>query len=104
MLYLKRRHVLYLFAVLLVAALAGPDLLARAGGGGDFSGGDNGGGGGDGWGVIIYLLIRVILELPFPLNVIVAGIIIAGFIIFTRVAKKKVKAQSILNKLPAGMK
>ncbi|HOD14581.1 MAG TPA: TIM44-like domain-containing protein [Spirochaetota bacterium] len=102
MLYLKRRHVLYLFAVLLVAALAGPDLLARAGGGGDFSGGDNGGGGGDGWGVIIYLLIRVILELPFPLNVIVAGIIIAGFIIFTRVAKKKVKAQSILNKLPAG--
>lgn len=102
MLNLKRRRFLFLLAVLLIAVLAAPDLLARAGGGGDFSGGDNGGGGGDGWGVIIYLIIRVILELPFPLNVIVAGIIIAGFVIFTRVAKKKVKAQSILNKLPAG--
>ncbi len=103
MLYLKRRHLFFLFALLSLAMIAGPDLLARAGGGGDFSGGgDNGGGGGDGGGMIVYLVIRIILSLPFPLNVIVAGIIIGGFIIFTRVAKKKVKAQSILNKLPAG--
>lgn len=102
MLDLKKRRFFFLLAVLLLVICAGPDLLGRAGGGGDFGGGDSGGGGGDGGAIIIYLIIRVILELPFPLNVIVVGIIIAGFAVFSYVTKKKVKAQTILNKLPTG--
>jgi predicted lipid-binding transport protein (Tim44 family) len=103
MLYLKKRHLLLLLAILSIFLLAEPDLLSRAGGGGgDSGGGGNGGGGGDGGGMIVYLVIRIIMELPFPWNLVVAGIIVAGFVIFSRMAKKKVKAQTILNKLPTG--
>lgn len=89
-------------AALILCALLVPagDLLARAGGAGGGDGG--GGGGGDGLDVLIYLLIRVIIELPFPANVIVGGILVAGFIIVSRYSKKKFKAQTILNRLPSG--
>lgn len=79
-------------ALILVATFA----FARAGG----AGGSRSGGGGSGEGVIflIWMLIRVIIYLPFPLNIIVAGLII----VIALVVRKKMKQQTVLNKLPAG--
>ena len=98
-----RKSALIIIILIAVIYLLGiSDLFARAGGGGDFGSGNGGGGGGDGLGTLIYILIRVIIQLPFPLNIIVASVIIVGFIVISRVSAKKVKAQSILNKLPSG--
>ncbi|MBP7586015.1 MAG: TIM44-like domain-containing protein, partial [Spirochaetes bacterium] len=95
-----RKIALLLLIACLALLFAGhEDLLARAGGAG---GSDSGGGGGDGIGTLIYILIRVIIELPFPMNVIVSGVILVGFIIVSRMTKKKVQAQTILNQLPTG--
>lgn len=96
-----RKSALLILLVCLAVILFGHgELLGRAGGAGDFGGGD--GGGSDGIGTLIYIIIRIIIELPFPMNVIVSGVIIAGFIIVSRMTKKKVQAQSVLNRLPTG--
>jgi uncharacterized Zn finger protein (UPF0148 family)/preprotein translocase subunit YajC len=107
---------LILFFAAVFLLFAAPELIARAGGaGGDIGGGgvgggssggssSGGGGGGDGEGIVILIqmLIRVILMLPYPANIIVAAGIIIVFLIFSYQTKKKFKAQTILNRLPAG--
>lgn len=88
--------------ILLTAALAFivTDLYARAGG----AGGDSGGGGGDGGDILylVYVIIQILIELPFPLNIIVAGIIVGGFVISAIYTKKAVKQKTIFNQLPTG--
>ncbi len=96
----KRTTSTFIFLVILIIALMSSALFARAGGGGDFGGG--GDGGGEGLGTLIYILIRVIIELPFPANIIVGGGITVGFLIVTRTTQKKIKEQTILNQLPSG--
>lgn len=96
----KHRTFLILSILLLFFAFLTTALLARAGGGGDFGGG--GDGGGEGLGTLIYILIRIIIELPFPFNLIVGGGVTIGFIIVTRMSQKKIKEQTILNQLPTG--
>ncbi len=95
---IKRRYQL-IAIICLVSLFTAAVLFARAGGAGD-SGGDSSGG--DGIGFLIYLVVRIIISLPFPLNIIVSGIVIGGFVIFSYIAKKKVKAQTIYNQLPTG--
>ena len=97
---MKRRHrlILLLSIVLVFTAVI---LMARAGGaGGDsFSGG---GGGDDGLGTLIYIIFRLLIELPFPINVIAIGIVLGGFALFSYISKKKIKEQTIYNQLPTG--
>lgn len=72
------------------------DVLARAGGAGgsSSSGGDSGGDGG-GAIMLIYYLVRLIFMLPFPLNIIVLGIIIvAAYFYF-----KNQKEDTVLNNI-----
>jgi len=83
---------------LLLLCVASIETFASAGGGGGgHSGGggsSGGGGGGDGAGVIIYLLFRLILALPFPLNVIVIVAIVVALYFY---AKNKGNASSFNN-------
>lgn len=85
-----------LFVMLILLLVVSTAVFARAGGGGGSS--RSGGGGGDGIGFLIYLIIRLVISLPFPLNLIVVGITIAGFFLYVR-AKQK---QSFYDKMPAG--
>lgn len=94
----RKRVLITALLVLLFLAFSISVIFARAGGGGDFGGGD----GGEGFGTLIYILIRVIIELPFPFNLIVGGGITVGFIIVSRMSQKKLKEQTILNQLPTG--
>ncbi len=85
-----------LFILIFVSSL---NIFAAAGGGGGgHSGGGSGGDGGDGGAIIylIYWLIRLILMLPFPINIIVLAIII--FFIYK--ASKSYQAVSGLNSIP----
>ena len=84
--------ILLLFISISVWASAG------GGGGGHSGGGGSGGGGGDGGAIIylVYWLIRLIFMLPFPINIIVLGIII--FVIYK--ASKSYQAVSGLNNIP----
>ncbi|MCX7680171.1 MAG: TIM44-like domain-containing protein [Spirochaetes bacterium] len=93
----KKRGIV--FSVLIIIAFFPVTIYARAGGGGDFSSGDSGG---EGIGTLIYILVRIIIELPFPFNVIVGSGVTVGFVIVTRLSQKKLKEQSILNQLPTG--
>ena len=80
---LKLNRPIVLLLLTGAALLICDDLLARAGGGGGFSGGGGGGGGssgGDGLGVIIYLLIRLIIEKPL-IGIPLAIMVIVGFIL-----------------------
>ncbi|HPS58073.1 MAG TPA: TIM44-like domain-containing protein [Spirochaetota bacterium] len=98
----KRRYHLIAF-LSLVAMFSAMIIYARAGGaGGDSGGGSGGDSGGDGIGFLIYLIIRLLIELPFPLNVISVSVLAGGFVIFSYVTKKKVKAQTVYNQLPTG--
>ncbi|HQO41207.1 MAG TPA: Tim44 domain-containing protein, partial [Spirochaetota bacterium] len=96
----RRSHLIALSVLALVFSCA--ILYARAGGAGGDSGGGSFGGDGDGLGFLIYLVIRMLVELPFPLNVIAVGVLVGGFMIFSYTAKKKVREQTIYNRLPAG--
>jgi predicted lipid-binding transport protein (Tim44 family) len=96
----QKTKLLFILSAAAVILLAAVVLYARAGGGGDFDSG--GGGGDDGIGFIIQIILWIVMELPFPWNLIVSGIIIAAFIIGSKMTAKKVKAQTILNRLPAG--
>ncbi len=105
--------------VIAVIAFIVTDLYARAGGaGGSSSGGSHSSGGssshsssggshgsgGDGGDAIflVLMLIRLFAALPFPLNIIVAGLIIGGFVVSSIYTKRKVKQQTIFNQLPTG--
>lgn len=102
--FTKRRYQLIAIISIIVVFTA-MVLFARAGGGG---GSDSGGGsgsssgGGDGIGFLIYLIIRLLIELPFPLNVISVGLLVGGFLLFSYKTKKKVREQTIYNQLPTG--
>ncbi len=101
MLWYTLRKNIKLFTLLFFAFITiAPDLFARAGGaGGDSSGG---GDGGDGIATLIYLILRIIIELPFPANVITAGVLLFIVYFMSRHARKKLKEQTILNQLPTG--
>jgi len=95
--------IIFKILVMLTIAFIFTDLYARAGGaGGDHSGG--GGSGGDsGEGLyIIFMIIRMLIALPFPLNVILVGLIIAGLAVSSIYTKRKVRQQTIFNQLPTG--
>ncbi len=77
--HMKRNKITKIFVIILLFLLfAGVEFLfARAGGGGSSSRSSGGGGGGLG---AIYLVFYLIQILPFPLNIIVIGIIV--FVLF----------------------
>lgn len=91
-----RKKILFFF-ILLVCNIASV-LAAAGGGGGGSSGGGDGGGSGDGGAIfyLIYMLFRLLMLLPFPINVIVLGVII--FVIYK--ASKTYQAVSGLNSIP----
>jgi predicted lipid-binding transport protein (Tim44 family) len=98
--FIKRRYplVTLIIAVILLTSVI---LFARAGGaGGEMDSG--GGGGDDGIIYLIYIIIRLLIELPFPLNIISVAFVIGGFVIFSYISKKKLKQQTIYNQLPTG--
>ncbi len=76
-----------------------PELLARAGGAGGSTAPSGGSGGGDGI-YIVFILIRVIAGLPFPMNIIAAVGIGGGFLVFSGLTRKKVREKSVLNRIP----
>jgi uncharacterized Zn finger protein (UPF0148 family) len=103
----------FITGILVIAAIAliAADLYARAGGAGGSSGGSGGGshgggshGGGDGGdgAYLILMLIRLLLALPFPINVIAVGIIVGGLVISSIYTKRSVQQKTILNQLPTG--
>lgn len=93
--HLKPKH----FFTLLLLLFISISVWASAGGGGGGHSGGGGSGGGDGGAIVylIYWLIRLIFMLPFPINIIVLGIII--FVIFK--ASKSYQAVSGLNSIPS---
>ncbi len=93
---MQKRSVLRWVLVCLMLVLVAGFVWARAGGGG----GDSGGGGGDsdGIGALVWMILEILVHLPFPLNIIVVLVIIVIIILIAR-AKKR---QSILNKMPDG--
>ncbi len=94
----KLRKILPILLVLfLVVLLVSPALFGRAGGAGGRSGGSSrgGGSGGGGGGEGVMMIILLILHLPFPLNIIVAGLVVFGLIFLS----KKQREQSVLNQV-----
>ncbi|MEN9448706.1 MAG: hypothetical protein RJA25_1996 [Bacteroidota bacterium] len=83
---------LLLFLILTIGVFA----AAGGGGGGHSSGGGDGGGDGGAIFYLIYMLLRLIFMLPFPINIIVLGIVV--FIIY-KIAKNY-QASSGLNSIP----
>lgn len=97
----KRNLIFAIASIIVFCAVA--VLLARAGGaGGDSGGGSSSGGGGEGLGYIIYIVIRLLLGLPFPLNIISVAIVGVGFFYFSRKTRQVVRQQTIYNQLPSG--
>lgn len=91
-----------LFLIIIFSALY---LYARAGGaGGASSGGSRGSSGGSGDGelifYLIYLLIRILISLPFPFNVISIGLILLVAAIVLNKGKKQVEEKSVFNNIP----
>ncbi len=101
---MQRNTFKLIIRILIMAAIAFivTDLYARAGG----AGGDSGGGGGSGDGgdilYLVYIIIRLLLELPFPINIIAVGIILGGLAIGSIYTKRTVKQKTIFNQLPTG--
>ncbi|HPJ42972.1 MAG TPA: Tim44-like domain-containing protein [Spirochaetota bacterium] len=102
MLIKRRYNIIMLLSIVLLFTAA--VVFARAGGAGgeSGSGGSYGGGGDDGLGTLIYIIFRLLLELPFPINVIAIAVVIGGFAAFSYISKKKIKEQTIYNQLPTG--
>ncbi|MCK5268986.1 MAG: TIM44-like domain-containing protein [Spirochaetes bacterium] len=92
---MKTKKLLVLGVIALILIFCVSFLFARAGGGGGRSGG---GGGGDGIGALVYIIIHLLIRLPFPLNFIVVGIII----VIALIIRKKAKQRTVLNNLPSG--
>ena len=91
---MKFSRILKIVLVVLLMTVLVSAVFARAGGGG----GRSSGGGGEGIGALIYIIIRLLIHLPFPINIITIALIIVGAI---WIAKKK-RQQSVLNQLPTG--
>ena len=108
-------RVLVFFAIALIVT----DLYARAGGAGgshssggshgsshsSYSGGShNSGGGGDAGDAffLVVMIVRLLASLPFPLNLIVIGLIIGAIVYGSFFTRRKVNQQSIFNQLPTG--
>jgi hypothetical protein len=99
----KKKNTLFILLIIAFFTVSASALYARAGGaGGDFHSSHGSDGGGDGLGYLVYIIIRLIFELPFPLNIIVLGLLIGGFLLFSYFTRKKVREQTILNRLPDG--
>ncbi len=93
-LFLGRHHRLFgSLLVLSIVLFSSADARARMGGGGGSDGGGGGDGGGDGIADLIFLILYM---LPFPLNVVVAALVLAAFFWFARMKQQG----SILNELP----
>lgn len=91
---LNRTKILRFLGFFLIFLLLTGEVWARAGGGG----GDYGGsGGGSGDGDIVNIIFHLMMLLPFPYNIIVIGIIL----VLVFYSRKKVKQQSVINKLPS---
>lgn len=97
----KRRYPL-ITLIITVILLTAVILFARAGGAGGEMDSGSGGGGDDGIIYLIYIIIRLLIELPFPLNIISVSVVIGGFVLFSYISKKKLKQQTIYNQLPTG--
>jgi hypothetical protein len=85
-------------AVILMVALAAMELYALAGGAGS-SGGD------DPISItidVIILIVDIMVEFPFPINVIIIGIILGFVVILIYLGNKKVRQRTVLNRLPDG--
>jgi uncharacterized Zn finger protein (UPF0148 family) len=101
---MKKRNILC--AMLMLACAGGLMLLlpelaaARAGGaGGSSDSGSGGGGGDDGLGLLIWLIVRLLLDLPFPWNVIAVAVVIGLYILARRIMRQ----QTVLNKIPSAV-
>lgn len=90
----QKRFLLFFFLLLISFSI----YAAAGGGGGGSSSGGGGSGGGDGGAIfyIIYLIFRLILMLPFPINIIVLAVII--FIVYK--LTKNYQSVSGLNNIP----
>ncbi len=93
-LIIKHKKEIFFFLILLILIFVNKDSFARLGGAGGSS--SNGGNGGDGIGSLIFYIIMLI---PFPFNIILIAIIVAGYIYFN----KKNKQKTIFNKMPTGV-
>ena len=91
----KNRAFFITTILLVIALLIADDTFARLGGAGGSS--SSGGDGGDGLFSILYLIFML---LPFPLNFIVAGVIIFGYLYM----QKKGKQKSVFNKISTQQK
>lgn len=100
---MRRNSIKFIIRILVIAAIAFivTDLYARAGGAGGDSGSSGGGDSGDG-GDIIYLIFMILRMLPFPINIIAAGIVIGGLAVSSIYTKRTVKQKTIFNQLPTG--
>ena len=87
----RYKYVISLFIVLVLIFAGSTEAFARVGGAG--GGSSSGGSGGDGMGALIFYIFMLI---PFPYNFITVGIILLLSFIF----RKRIKQQSILNKIP----
>jgi hypothetical protein len=93
-LFLGRHHrLLGSLAMLCLILFYSADGHARMGGGG---GGDDGGGGDGGGDGIADLIFLILYMLPFPLNVVVAALVLAAFFWYARMKQQG----SILNEMP----
>lgn len=101
---MQRNTFKLIIRIMVMAAIAFivTDLYARAGGAGGDSGGSGHGGGGGDAGDIIYIIYIILRMLPFPLNIIVIGIVLIGFVISSYYTKRTVKQKTIFNQLPTG--
>lgn len=95
---IRRNHVITILAVLIV--LGAMALFARAGGSGSSSGSGSSDGEGIFW--LIYIIVRLLFELPFPLNIISVGIVLVIAFVIYRKTKQTVQQQTVLNQLPTG--
>lgn len=97
----KRNLFIAFFAIIFLCGAAA--LFARAGGaGGGDSGGSSNGGGGEGLGYLIYIIIRLLIDLPFPFNIASVTLVVGGFYYFSRKTRNVVRQQTIYNQLPTG--
>lgn len=93
---LRRKNICWILVCCLLVLLTGV-LWSRAGGAG---GSVDSGGGGDGEGLeaLIWLIIEVLIHLPFPVNILVIAAIVVIGILIARINKRR----SVLNKMPTG--
>ena len=83
----RNKGLIILCLVVVLVLFCSTDMFARLGGGGGSSRSSSGGGGdADG---LIGILIAVFTLIPFPFNIIVAAVVIVGYIFFKRKSTKR---------------